>query len=227
MIRAVLFDLYETLVTLMNGPFSFGAQLAEEAGIPAAEFLGPWRVSDADRTCGRRTLEEVLTEILRAHGRYSPALLERLVARRRTSAEAAFDHLHPEVLPMLAQLRARGLRTGMISNCYPEEAAALWQSGLPAYFDALLLSCEEGVSKPDPAIFLRCTRALGVVPEECLYVGDGGSQELEAAAALGMQTAQALWYWREGSLQPCGPKSGFRQLMQPQNLLQIIESEKA
>ncbi|MBR4080717.1 MAG: HAD family hydrolase, partial [Clostridia bacterium] len=71
MIRAVLFDLYETLVTLMNGPFSFGAQLAEEAGIPAAEFLGPWRVSDADRTCGRRTLEEVLTEILRAHGRYS------------------------------------------------------------------------------------------------------------------------------------------------------------
>ena len=31
MIRAVLFDLYETLVTLMNGPFSFGAQLAEEA----------------------------------------------------------------------------------------------------------------------------------------------------------------------------------------------------
>ena len=48
--------------------------------------------------------------------------------------------------------------------------------------------------KPEKEIFYRCMNRLGVQPEECLYVGDGGSQELETACGLGMQAVQAVWY---------------------------------
>ncbi|MDE6698901.1 MAG: HAD family hydrolase [Lachnospiraceae bacterium] len=70
------------------------------------------------------------------------------------------------------------------------------QSELFPYFDAVLLSCEQGIQKPDEEIFIRCIEQLHVKPEECLYVGDGGSRELETARKLGMTAAQAVWYLR-------------------------------
>jgi putative hydrolase of the HAD superfamily len=40
--------------------------------------------------------------------------------------------------------------------------------------------------KPDPRIYYMATEQLGVQPEDCLYVGDGASQELPGAAKVGM-----------------------------------------
>ena len=53
---------------------------------------------------------------------------------------------------------------------------------------------EQGLSKPDPAIYQRMLDALKLSPEECLYVGDGGSRELYAARDIGMQTLQCTWF---------------------------------
>ena len=63
---------------------------------------------------------------------------------------------------------------GLISNCFSEEAAVIRRSVLYPYFDAPLLSWEEGLQKPDETIFRRCVERLGTSPDECLYVGDGG-----------------------------------------------------
>src|SRR5438046_3158146 len=52
--------------------------------------------------------------------------------------------------------------------------------------ETCVYSIEVGVCKPDPLIYkIACSR-LDVSPEECLYVGDGGSQELTGARAVGM-----------------------------------------
>jgi putative hydrolase of the HAD superfamily len=51
-----------------------------------------------------------------------------------------------------------------------------------------VLSCEVGLKKPDPAIYLLACERLGVQPAECAFVGDGGSHELDAAHSLGMLT---------------------------------------
>ena len=95
---------------------------------------------------------------------------------------------------MLSGLKAQGIKIGLITNCFSEEATLIRESELFPCFDAPCLSWEEGVRKPDPAIYRTCLRRLGIAPENCLYVGDGGSQELEAARALGMQAVQATWY---------------------------------
>jgi putative hydrolase of the HAD superfamily len=75
--------------------------------------------------------------------------------------------------------------------------------------------------KPDPAIYRLCTDALGVTPEECLFVGDGGSHELEAARSLGMTALQAVWYLRQG-VTPSQPRNDFPQARTPWEILNCL-----
>jgi len=77
---------------------------------------------------------------------------------------------------------------------------ASWaQCPLAGLFDAEVISCHVGMAKPDPEIFLKCLDMLGLPAEHCLFVGDGGSNELAAAKGVGMKTVfisgiiQELW----------------------------------
>lgn len=222
MIKAVVFDMYETLVTLYQNPLYFGQrQMAAAAGIPEERFRALWKACEADRTTGKMTLEELLTRVLQENGRYSQALLQELVHKRVQSRREPFDFLHPEILPLLDGLRDRGILRGLISNCFSEEAAAIRESALYPCFDVCCLSWLEGVQKPDAEIFQRCLRRLRVRPAECLYVGDGGSGELEAASALGMRALQAGWYLKT-SPRPAVLKPGFRQLETPLEVLRAV-----
>lgn len=222
MIRAVIFDMYETLITHYRCPLYFSAQMAADAGIPAADFQVLWYTTEAARTTGRLTLEDALTDILRACGRYAPDRVEAIVRRRTATKEECFRHLHDGILPMLNALKERGMLVGLISNCFSEEAAVIRHSVLYPYFDAPLLSWEEGLQKPDETIFRRCMARLNVTPDECLYVGDGGSHELETARSLGMTALQAAWYLQENPLQPCGRKPEYPQLEHPMDVLKHL-----
>ena len=79
-------------------------------------------------------------------------------------------------------------------------------------------------SKPEEEIFRRCAEQLGVTYEECLYVGDGGSRELETAEHLGMKPVQAVWYLQKGSKQPVFRKPEFLQAESPLEILNYLES---
>ena len=223
MIRAVIFYMFETLITHYKSPLYFGAQMAADAGIPEKKFLEIWRPAEDDRTLGKLTLEELLERILRANERYAPARLQELSRKRRAAKEECFRHLHPEIIPMLIELRKRGVMVGLISNCFSEEAEVIRESILYPYFDAVCLSCELGMKKPDEAIFRQCTERLGVSPWECLYVGDGGSRELETAEGLGMKAVQATWYLVQGSAQPAARKPEFDQARMPLAVLAYAE----
>lgn len=222
MIRAVIFDMYETLITHFQCPLYFSVQMAADAGIPVERFQILWRQTDYERTIGTMTMEQVLEMILRENHCYSEELLKKIANKRIQTKEECFRHLHPEVIPMLSGLQEKGMLIGLISNCFSEEAAVIRKSVLFPYFDAVYLSYEQGVRKPDEAIYQRCMSKLALKPEECLYIGDGGSNELEAARTLGMQTAQAVWYLQEGTMQPSGRKPDFWQIERPLDVLKYL-----
>lgn len=226
MIKAVIFDMYETLITLFESPLYFGTQMAADAGIPEEEFQKLWRPSESDRTIGKITLEEILERILRENKCYSESTFRLIVEKRIQSKEEAFRHLHKEIIPMLDSLKARGILIGLISNCFSEEALVIRKSVLYPYFDAPCLSCEEGLQKPDMAIFQKCLDKLGVQACECLYVGDGGSYELEAAQKSGMKAVQATWYLKENTSQPSKRKEEFEQMETPLDILDRITFNK-
>lgn len=71
MIKAVIFDMFETLISYHTCPVYFGTQMAEDAGIPVAEYLSKWRATDFERSTGKRTVDEVLEQILKEFGCYS------------------------------------------------------------------------------------------------------------------------------------------------------------
>jgi putative hydrolase of the HAD superfamily len=57
-----------------------------------------------------------------------------------------------------------------------------------------VFSSEVGFRKPDPRIFERVLEALGVAPENALFVGDRLYEDVRGAGELGMTTVQALWF---------------------------------
>lgn len=223
MIRAVIFDMFETLITHFESPLYFGVQMAADAGIPEADFQAVWRPAEDDRTLGKLTLEELLERVLKENQCYSPELLQKLADKRRATKEECFRHLHGEILPVLEALKEQEIKIGLVSNCFSEEAEVIRRSALFPFFDAACLSCEQGLKKPDPEIFLLCMDKLNVDPGECIYVGDGGSRELEAARELGMKPVQAVWYLKEGVNQPSGRKADFVQAKTPLEVLRYVD----
>ena len=222
MIRAVIFDMYETLITHYNSPPYFGAQIAEDVGMPVDNFLRAWRPATHDRFIGKVTLEELLERIFRENQCYSAELINKVVEKRISTNEECFRHLHPEIIPMLSSLKEKGILIGLISNCFPEEEVGIRKSELFPYFDAAMFSSDHGVVKPDAEIYKRCMKSLSVNADECLYVGDGGSDELEAARDIGMKAVQASWYLKEGTFQPAGRKSEFEQVERPMDLMNLL-----
>lgn len=220
MIKAVIFDMFETLITHYKAPLYFSAQMAEDAGVSVEQYRAAWYPTEEARSTGKFTLEEALEIALKECDCYSEELLQKMVAKRKAAKVECFHNLHEEIIPMLSQLKEKGILIGLISNCFSEEVEVIRKSEIFPYFDAVCMSYEEGVQKPDVEIFGRCTERLGVKAKECLYVGDGGSRELETARSLGMNAVQAVWYLQEGSSQPSGRKSDFKQMETP---LEVVE----
>ena len=106
-----------------------------------------------------------------------------------------------------------------------EEAKLIRGSKLFPFFDAPCLSWELGVRKPDPAIYRTCLRRLGIAPEECLYVGDGGSFELETAQSLGILAVQATWYCQAAfEHKQAAIRQDFTQVSEPMELLKLLNA---
>ena len=223
MIKAVIFDMYETLITQFESPLYYGAQIAEDIGLPTEVFLPDWRATDYDRSTGKKTLEEVIEALLKEHNRYSEELYHKIVEKRIAIQADCFNHLHQEILPMLSELKDNGIKIGLISNCFSEEADLIHKSELYPFFDVACLSYEQGIIKPDEEIFYRCIEKLGVPVEECLYVGDGGSNELETARSLGMYAVQAVWYRSEkGEGRMAAIRPEFEQVRRPLEIVRRI-----
>lgn len=223
MIKAVIFDMFETLISHFNTPLYFGKEMAEDMGVPVDEFVSYWRATEDERTLGNISFDDVIRNGLRKYGSYSEDLVNLVVGKRTAIKEECFRRMHKDIVPMLSGLHEKGVKVALISNCFSEEAAVIKKSELYKYFDVAILSCEHGVKKPDEAIFKLCIEELGVNPSECLYVGDGGTHELEGARDAGMKQLQCTWYLKEGTMQPVGRLPEFEAVDMPLDVLDHIK----
>lgn len=102
------------------------------------------------------------------------------------------EDLYPDALPALADLRALGYRVAIAANQPAYRAAELRALGFDV--EAMLMSEEIGVDKPDPAFFLETLKKLGRPdPGEVAYVGDRIDNDVLPATAAGMR---AVWLRR-------------------------------
>ena len=187
---AVVFDFYGTLTPISPSEAwaSNTAQLAAVLGVPAASLHQLLDDSFPERISGalgnvRQTMQ-VLADRLGA--RLTAEQLDEASDTRRRVQESMFT-LRPEALCVIEGLRSAGLRTGLVSDCTSELPDAWSRLPLAAVIDAPVFSCVEGTRKPDPRLFHKVAADLQTDPACCLYVGDGGGQELTGSSGIGMR----------------------------------------
>ncbi len=228
MIKAVIFDMFETLVTLFTGRTYFGEDLAADAGADLFTFRKEWHSIEKDRSTGKYTIEEGIELVLKKLGIYSGEKVKLCAAKRREALEDTFSAIPDETFRLLQGLKERGIKTGLITNTFSDERDIIRESRLFPYFDAALISYEQGICKPDLALYRKMTELLGVKPEECLYVGDGGSRELYAAREAGMHPVQCTWF-HELAFEPhipCDILNEFEHAEHQEDILKYTDTEK-
>ena len=210
MLKSVSFDLWETLLTdtpelsrrqerlrldriervLVERGFAQTAERIEKA------YRALWHrclelywSRDEDIAC-RVQIEHFLEALDLAPSTFDEPSL---AALEEVYANAAIDVL-PSVVPgahdVLAGLRDRGYRIGLISNTGRTPGYALREIldrlGLAASIDAMVFSNEHGACKPQPSIFETLRGALGVNYDEMMFVGDNLYVDVHGAQRLGM-----------------------------------------
>ena len=227
MVQAILFDLFETLITESRDPPSGVSSLAPEFECAREAFRAQWKTRRPAVTAGRLSFRDALRDITNTLGGHADEVTLRRICDDRVRTKArAFAQIDPLVLTTIDHLRRRGLRLGVISNCFAEDVVEWPQSSLASRFDCTLFSFEAGLAKPDPAIYLEATRRLGVSASDTWFIGDGQDNELLGAERAGLRSFQALWFLKRWSHFREPPRSAST-LSRVEELLPLVEQPLA
>jgi HAD superfamily hydrolase (TIGR01509 family) len=221
-LKAVLFDLWETLIQdrpdrahprrvwrieAVHGVFArhgfdidfmaIGSAL-DATNVSLTQLHDKGLDVDAD---GRATM---LIEILeRQSGLRAPAaaageLLEVISSMPVDKA----PHLAEGAVETLTALRALGMATALVSNAgmttAPNLRLLMRHHGIEELFDVLVFSDELQLAKPDPRIFHAAARGLSVEAADCAFVGDNPHNDVAGALAAGMFAVQIGVKTRDG-----------------------------
>ena len=234
-IRAVVFDLFDTLVDLLseNMPRSevagrmipdaflrLHALTAEHGPVELDDFLSAMRKLEKQFLESHYSkqielpTEERFAALARGLDLHDPELIDALVT---THMGAVYEHVrvvehHREVLESLRDTA----RLGLCSNFshVPTAERVLDEAQLSDLFDAIVISETVGIRKPRQEIFQATLDALGVDPHETLHVGDSLKADVEGAAALGIRT---VWITRRIP----NPETALREFAGPDPDFQI------
>jgi putative hydrolase of the HAD superfamily len=139
---------------------------------------------------------EVLTEALP-----QSASVIGFAAMRESLGEAVRFAPFPEVDAVLGALRAAGARLVIVSNWDISLYEVLDQIGLREKVDAVVISAEEGLAKPDPELVRRAVDRVGGGPDSTVWhVGDDPASDLELARAAGVLPVLVDRYGQYGDL---------------------------
>ena len=195
MLKAICFDLFSTLVDVGSVPLSVGNLTADILEVDH----DVWRdacFSDDHDICQTTKHLDIIRKL--AHRIDDSIPLEKIqaatVARQRRFDYALQSHIGGEVMQGLKQLRAMGYQLILISNASTAEVQAWQDSELGRFFDHAVFSCECGLKKPQMEIYRHAVKPFLLETHECIFVGDGGSDEFHGAAAVGMPVLMMTQY---------------------------------
>jgi HAD superfamily hydrolase (TIGR01509 family) len=194
-VRAILIDLYDTLVwsrwpTLRD-------LVEQRTGLDEGELVRAFVRTRPARSVGSFPgVEGDMTAVLKEAGvADDPTLVAELVELERAFLVDGV-HLYEDSLPVMRALREREIRVAVVSNCSHSTRPIIDRLGLEEEADAVVLSFEVGVAKPDAGIYLTALERLRVAPDEAVFVDDQAAYG-DGATRVGMS---AYLIQREGAM---------------------------
>jgi HAD superfamily hydrolase (TIGR01509 family) len=128
----------------------------------------------------------------------------------------------PGAVELINALRGR-MKIGVVTNgLVADQWEKLRVCGLEKAFDAVIISAELGVRKPDPAIFEIALKRLGSTPNKCVVIGDSWKNDVLGARSAGLS---AIWINRYAQTCP-NPSiaTEIKQIRNCETLLHLVES---
>ena len=217
-ISAVLFDLYETLITESVIRPTRASSLAATLGLEQNAYRAAWKRRRPRVVRGEIAFADALAEISRSLvGRVDIATVRRICQDRIREKAAAYTRIDKEVDALVTALAGQRVGLAVVSNGFREDVAGWSDCPLAPRFQCTAFSCAEHVAKPDPEIYLRAVRRLGADPAAAVYIGDGADDELAGAEQAGLRAGRAGWFVRDV------PENGrWPELTSPEDVLKLL-----
>lgn len=196
--RGVIFDLYGTLIDgwTQRDSRHRGRELARALGAPQDAFSQVLETTYTERATGALGgVAEMLLHLSGLIGHHpTDGELERAVELRVEQFREVLSQPREETSSVLASLRDRGVRVGLITDCSAETPHLWGELHWNAPIQEPLFSWTERRRKPDPRLYLKALQLLDLGPDQCLYVGDGGSRELTGALQVGIEARRVAFH---------------------------------
>ena len=202
MIKAVFFDLYQTLVRyeppreeLHSGALKdIGIDIKPEVFsrplVSADEFINQEFARTSFSKRSEKDQMEILAQyeriVLREAGIEATEQLILGILGKMRQVETKLV-LFDDVVPVLTNLKGRGLKLGLISNIDRDITSLLSELELSLLLQVAVTSQEVGFNKPQPEIFQEALRRVGVQASEAMYVGDQHQIDIGGAEKAGMK----------------------------------------
>ncbi len=159
------------------------------------------------RTCEKHGIPEedfraVMTEAARNNQMEYFSALSHFGICEREKWNSAPEIAYPDARSVLETLKERGYRLGIIANQALDARDRLKRFGLYELFEVIVISQEQGVSKPYHAIFLDALYKAQSTADKCMMIGDKLTNDIAPAKTLGFRTVWIKQEW--GGMQtPC------------------------
>jgi len=196
MVKAVLFDFYNTLAETTNWGPSWEEVVAELGYALPADVRERWWNDGIDGTehdehsisrdhyvAWQQSRTRSMLDDCGVPASVQDAFIERV---REIGAHNRID-AYEEVGEVVSDLRSRGIALAICSNWDWDLHAAIESAGLSGAFDVVVSSAWVGARKPHPRIYSHTLEQLGVAPEDALFVGDTWACDVDGPLAAGMR----------------------------------------
>jgi len=196
MIKAVLFDLDNTLIDFMRmkkNSIEEGVDAMIDAGLnidkeKAIKMI--YKIYEEEGMEDNKVFQKFLIKVM---GKIDYRILANgIVAYRRI--RTGFLAPYPRVKRTLVKLKSKGLKIAVVSDAPKLKAwVRLSSTKLDDLFDVVVAYEDTREHKPSKLPFRKAFKMLGVKPEECLMVGDWPERDIKGAKKVGMKTCFAKY----------------------------------
>ena len=187
--KGVLFDLFHTLATVPPPTAAGEIPISQILGVSAEDWHRLYYDDDILGRCLGR-IHDGIEAMRRVTHALDPTVDEAnilaAVQSRKRRFELGLVQIERPILEALDRLRAQGVRIALVSDAGADDVESWEHSPLRSRLDATVFSYQLGVRKPDSRIYNHALDAIGVRPQDALFVGDGGSDEHRGARAVGI-----------------------------------------
>lgn len=194
MIKGICFDLFHTLIDVGSVPDHVGRYTADILGLKRDEWNRACFSAAHDITQATDHFHSVKKMAHNLDASIPDSLIETAVKERQRRFDYALTEVEADVVDVLSQLREKGLKLALVSNASSGEVDAWPRSPLANVFHSATFSCEVGARKPEPDIYHAALTDIGLTASECIFVGDGGSDEHIGAKQVGLRSVLTTQY---------------------------------